>query len=54
VAIAPSTWRPPWLETTIPSIPAATARRIASIRTAPIRADPSRTDVNPDRTIPIA
>jgi hypothetical protein len=25
VAIAPSTWRPPWLETTIPSMPWSTA-----------------------------
>ena len=30
VAIAPSTCRPPWLETTIPSIPASTARRASS------------------------
>jgi hypothetical protein len=30
VAIAPSTWRPPWLETTMPSTPAASARRASS------------------------
>ncbi len=29
-AIAPSTWRPPWLETTIPSMPRATASRASS------------------------
>ena len=27
MAIAPSTWRPPWLETITPSMPSATARR---------------------------
>ena len=30
VAIAPSTWRPPWLETTMPSMPASSARRASS------------------------
>ena len=30
VAIAPSTWRPPWLETTMPSMPSSTARRASS------------------------
>ena len=30
VAIAPSTWRPPWLDTRIPSMPASMARRASS------------------------
>ena len=35
VAIEPSTWRPPWFETTIPSIPSSTARRASSAERIP-------------------
>jgi hypothetical protein len=36
VAGAPSSWRPPWLEMTMPSAPASTARRASSAPMTPL------------------